>query len=224
MNQNILIFDTETTGLPKFKKNMYKKESNPFNDYHSPSQYKYYDGSRLIELGYLIYNSNRELILSKSILIKPDRFLIQNSNIHGIEHDFASQNGKVISEVLKEFAQDITSCNTLVAHNLPFDFHILLSECYRFVVNTPNGLLSSPPEIQIIINKFKVMEKFCTMTDGMRIMNLTRRPKLSVLYQDLTKNTWEQKHRAEDDAKACAECYWKLLDIQKDNYQKLINT
>ena len=216
-SSNILIFDTETIGLPKFKKNFNKnKDANPFNDYHNPNQFSFYDPSRLIEIGYQIYTPDRILITSKSMLVKPDNFIIRNTDIHGIEHDYAMANGRPISEVLTDFSQDIASCNTVVAHNLAFDYNILISECYRLKDNLSIA--------QHIINKFNSMNKFCTMFDTMRIMNLTKRPKLSILYQDLFKKEWVQNHRAEDDAKVCAECYWKLQDIQKINYENILKT
>ena len=43
----VLVFDTETTGLPIFNN----------RDYHDPSLLEFYDSSRVIELGYIIYEN-----------------------------------------------------------------------------------------------------------------------------------------------------------------------
>ena len=48
---NIIVLDTETSGLPIQKK---------FNDYYDPIFTKYYDSSRIIEIGYIIYTHKQE--------------------------------------------------------------------------------------------------------------------------------------------------------------------
>src|SRR5690348_2096127 len=58
---NKLFFDTETNGLPITK---------GFDKYYSARETKYYDNSRLLEIGYIIYNNKNKKIKEVCHLIK----------------------------------------------------------------------------------------------------------------------------------------------------------
>ena len=88
---NILVIDTETTGLPNRPS---------FNKYYNPMICKHYDSSRIIEIGYIIYNEQGQKIKENSFLIKPDNFIIENTHIHGISQIDANTNGIDIKEGL----------------------------------------------------------------------------------------------------------------------------
>lgn len=190
---NTLFIDTETTGLPITRK---------FNDYYPPENNYYYENSRLIEIAYIIYDENKNIVKEVNNLIKPDNFIITNQYIHGISNDNALENGKDISEVLDELNNDLNNIDIIVAHNINFDINIILSECYR------------KNKIELI-DKLKSIEKECTMEIGKHYMKTYRSPKLVILYEHLFHKSVDQIHRALSDTQICAECYYKMLENVK---------
>ena len=183
--------DIETTGLPI---------TEGFGKFYPYNETAYYDKSRIIELAYIITNSGGEIVLSHSVLIKPDGFMIENSHIHGIEHEQADRDGVCIKDVLLKFGQDLKrfNCDTLVCHNIGFDKNIVLSEmCRNDVIDVTHTVM-------------ELSEK-CTMVMGKSYMNVRKSPKLVELYYYLFKNRVVQNHRALDDVKLCMKCYFALL-------------
>jgi DNA polymerase-3 subunit epsilon len=186
---NILVFDTETTGFPRYK------NSPPFKTYS-------YDTARVIEIGYVVITPAGEKVKEVSHLIKYcDKVDIQNSHIHGISNEMVNTTGISIHEMFDELILDLINVDTIVAHNLEFDYNVLLSEVYRNYKNYKNllGLLYSK-------------ELHCTMQIGKKYMLNSKFPKLVELNQLLFNQEWVQSHRALDDASICAKCYIKLMN------------
>ena len=188
MNQKIAFLDLETSGLPVTK---------GFNRYHDPKESIFYDPSRIIEIG-IVVCQHGVVMVRESFLIKPDDFTIHNSHIHGISQQEAENNGFPIKKVLDNVFKMLSDVSKIVCHNKGFDINILLSECYRYQCNEL---------AQRIIN----MEQDCTMEMGKQYMNVKKSPKLIELYEHLLKEKLDQKHRALDDAEACRECFYKMM-------------
>lgn len=183
-----LFLDTETTGLPTTK---------GWGNYYNPSLTSYYDTSRLIEIAYIIYDSEKNIVKSIDYIIKPCGFEITNSKFHGITTHDAIEQGMYLSDVLKEFESDLDDVGTIVAHNINFDMNIILSECYRM------------KNIDIV-KKIGMIERECTMEIGKTYMKSQKYPKLVDLYKHIFNKTIEQKHRALSDTQICADCYYKM--------------
>ena len=183
--------DIETSGLPI---------TGGFNKYYPFSQTAYYDESRIIELAYIITNSGENVVLSHSVLIKPDGFMIENSHIHGIKHEDAEREGISIKDALLKLGEDLKrfNCDKLVCHNINFDKTIILSETCRNDVNDVT---------QTILG----LSGICTMDMGKRFMKVRKYPKLVELYHYLFKETVIQNHRALDDVKLCMKCYFGMV-------------
>ena len=201
----ILVFDTETTGLPL---KMYGK----FKD---PKEFIYYNNARIVQIAFLIIDDSKigdnqshtqednkltdcMIIQKYSTLIKPDNFTITNSNIHGITTERAEKEGIPFQDFLAIFETFLETVSTIIAHNLEFDKNILLSECYRY----------SKTEIAS-----KIIDKsaYCTMLEGQKKLKVPKYPKLSELYTCFYFKEWNQIHDALDDCIKCYECYIKLL-------------
>ena len=87
-----LIFDTETTGLPKnFKAPISDTENWP----------------RCIQIAWQLHAADGTLIEHKDFIIKPSGFDIpfQSEKIHGISTALAHQNGEELGAVLQKFNQ-----------------------------------------------------------------------------------------------------------------------
>ena len=189
----ILIFDTETTGLPTFD---YSK--NPkFGEFYPPNLLEYYNSARLVELAYIIYdsgvNDNEEVKVKTYESLVIPHFEITNSDIHGITTEQAKTNGKDLTVVLNDFYNDLKTVDVIVGHNVKFDINIVASECSR------NNLLH-------IYNLLLSIKNKCTL--NMSRQKYGRGYKLLELYPKLTKKEWVQSHRALDDSEKCAEVYF----------------
>lgn len=188
---NKIVFDLETTGLPKY-------ESKSFNSYYNPSDYHKYDSSRVIQLGYIVLNEKNEIIAKKCFIVKPT-FGIENAHIHGITEKQANEQGLELDIVLNEFYKDVKNCGLLISHNLMFDKNVLLSEVYR------RGF-------DLLKDKILSIDTYCTMLNGKNILKLIKYPKLIELVKLVDSNdNWIQKHDAMDDCEKCLKCYLKLM-------------
>jgi DNA polymerase III epsilon subunit-like protein len=195
---NVIVIDTETTGLPAETR---------YGGLYVPTNYSKYNSSRVIEIGYFIYSKEGDFITKQNMLIMPDGFRIENTAIHGIKHEVAEREGIPLQIALAQLEEDLKTCDTIVAHNLQFDFNVILAECFRILANGANTTAKS------VINRMDKLKRVCTMQLGMQKLHRERRIKLSHLYEELTDNEWNQQHRAEDDARVCAECYWILVKM-----------
>jgi len=184
----IMFVDTETTGLPI---------TIGFDNYHHPSNIDKYNPSRVIELGYLVYE-NDKLIKEYDSLIRPDDFLVSNTHIHGITQYDTEVKGKSIIEVFSEMLKDLEGVDYIIGHNIMFDINVILAECYRY-------------KFEKLVDKIERTQTKCTQKIGKKKMNLYKYPKLIELYKFLFSNELKQDHRALSDAKACADCYFKMV-------------
>jgi len=186
-----LIFDIETTGLPK------RTVENNKTKYIHPAQYSHYENVRIIELGYVVLDWCDNVTLKKNFLIKHDGVNIVNSEIHGITNDMISSEGVSLSTVLDEFYNDILDVKILISHNIEFDFTIVLSELYR-------------SKRQDIIKQLEKKWLYCTMINGTKFFKYSNYVKLIQLYKNFIGKDITQNHRALDDVLLCYDCYIKL--------------
>jgi len=91
-----LVFDTETTGLPK-------KWNAPLSDLDN--------WPRCVQLAWQLHDSKGILISSHSYLIKPENYNIpyESEKIHGISTALATNIGDDLVSVLNKFTHDLES-------------------------------------------------------------------------------------------------------------------
>jgi len=180
--QGIMVLDTETTGFPNGR---------------DPKDWEKFNQARLIELGYIVYDSSGKKIKEYDSLVKPDNWTITNSFVHGISQADAIATGKPISEVLTELSKDLDQVSAFVCHNINFDMDIIGAESYR------------AKQIELA-EKIESKRKICTMELGKKFMKVNKRPKLVELYKFLFKQEFKQDHRALSDCVACADCFFNM--------------
>ena len=203
---NALVFDTETTGLPK------KRRASKKDDANWP---------HIVQMSWLVCNiETGSIIAIKDYIVRlADHLSIpaDSTRVHGITNEIMREKGVSIKEVLKDFWGDLQRSHYLVAHNLNFDKTISRIEMYR------NGF----PNMYKKTNNIEV----CTMTDGAIICNITKinkwnnkletkPPKLIELYQTLFHSTPQNLHNSLIDVFVCFRCFYKMLcgqDIFVDN-------
>jgi DNA polymerase III subunit epsilon len=186
-----LFFDTETTGLPRNWKA-------PVNDLAN--------WPRMIQLAFLLYNQDGELMADGNYIVKPDNFTIpvEASRIHGITTAKANAEGQAILTVLNAFENVIHEASFLVAHNMAFDEKIIGAEFLR--------------------NKMKdstsTKRKICTMQSTVNFCKISgtygyKWPKLAELHFKLFKTGFAEAHNAAADIHATAKCFWELKRLGK---------
>lgn len=195
-NKNMLhlIFDTETTGLPK-------NWGAPLSDGEN--------WPRLVQISWIISDGfNQEEF---NYIIEPDGFEIpsQASEIHGITTERALAEGNDLQFVLELFRALLRSADVVVAHNLDFDKAIVGAEYYR--INPALG-----KAFEEAMSKKTI---FDTMKQSTALVGLPKShaggskwPKLIELYRHLFNKDFEGAHDALFDTRACAACYFVLRE------------
>ena len=181
---NYLIFDTETTGLPR--------------DWNAPV-HKLDNWPRLVQLAWILYDEQGKEQLRYSKIVKPDGYAIPSSAsaIHGITTEKANREGVPIADLLDEFCKVLNrESPVLVAHNISFDEKIVGAELLRLKIKS----------------NFFQLPKVCTMRNTIDFCNLPNKkyPKLEELYYMLFHTKFKEAHHADIDAVACGECFFEL--------------
>jgi DNA polymerase III alpha subunit (gram-positive type) len=184
----IIIFDTETHGLPK--------------DYKAPIE-RPGAWPRILELGWELWeydtvNKTPKMVKKKTELVKftggfeiTDRFALQRfstktNNLFGVD----------IKDLLSEFIQDRLMCQYSVGHNISFDRKIIRAEMFR------NGF----------IDEFSC-KNICTMHKSRDYCNLYKKkiPSLSELHRKLFGADFVDAHNAGADVSATSKCFFELV-------------
>ena len=183
-----LFFDTETTGLPR--------------DWQAPLE-DLDNWPRLVQLAWLLFDENGREAETSSRIIRPEGFVIPAAAaaVHGITNERAQAEGVALNPVLEEFIEAIDQSKMIIAHNMSFDEMIIGAELKR--KNYGHKLFERP--------------RICTMlsaTDYCRIDNGHgyKWPKLVELHYRLFGKGFDGAHDALADVKACARCFFELLD------------
>jgi len=184
-----LIFDTETTGLPKV-------ESAPVSDLDN--------WPRLVQLAWQMYDVSGRLVGSKCHIIKPEGFTIpyRAEKLHGISTKKAINEGDNLKEVLTEFNADVSASRLIVGHNIDFDIKIIEAEYLR------NGMES----------EFLAKPKLCTKLESTNFCQIPggrgggyKWPTLIELHQKLFGTIPVQSHDALMDVESTAKCFFELI-------------
>ena len=113
-----LIFDTETTGLPK-------RWDAPISDSEN--------WPRCIQIAWQIHDDIGQLISHEDYLITPDGFTIpfESEQVHGISTALAVAKGTALEKVLEKFSKALDQSIYVVGHNISFDRNIVGAEFLR---------------------------------------------------------------------------------------------
>ena len=192
-----LIFDTETTGLPK-------RWDAPISDLNN--------WPRVVQLAWQLHDEDGSLISNKTHIIKPVDFDIpfESEKVHGISTLLATQMGEKIQIVFNEFLKDLSLAKYIVGHNLKFDINVVSSELYRLDIE--NQLLNK----KVLDTCTEDTANICKLQGGRS--GKFKFPTLVELYDNLFKNQFENAHNASADVEANAMVFFELIR------QKLFDT
>lgn len=185
-----LIFDTETTGLPRNK-------NAPLTDFEN--------WPRLVQLAWQLHDQKGKLLSQQNFIIQPDGFDIpfKAEQVHGISTQRALEEGQDLKQVLQEFAEDLERTQQLVGHNIEFDISIIGSELLRAHLTTERFL--NLPRLDTGLSSIE----FCQLQGG--IGGKLKMPKLSELYEKLFSTKFPDAHDAAYDVDATAKSFFGLI-------------
>ena len=222
---NILIVDTETTGLSKAK---------------MITEKTLHLWPHIVQFSYVIYNKETNTLLKTvdHIVKVPDSIVIseENSNIHGITDTISKTSGQNIESVLSEFMEDYNNADIVVAHNMEFDFNIIKVEFMRQIYNDKTSI-SEKEELTQKLNCLKGSKKLCcTMQESVELCNIkaltkagkeyVKFPSLSELHKHLFNVVPKKLHNSLNDVLICLRCFYKMhfdVDIVDINEEIRIN-
>ncbi len=194
-----LIFDVETTGLPK----NYKAELDDFDNW-----------PRIVQIAWMLIDKHG--VTSRvSFIIKPDGYVIPEevSELHGVTQERA-ESGFFMDHVLYDFAEAVHSAHVLVGHNVMFDRNIVGSELLRAGME---DVLHGMPKCCTMMKS----TKFCKIPNENR--GGYKWPKLEELYLHLFEKPMSGAHDAFFDVEATRKCFVELLHLGVMDIQYLID-
>lgn len=204
-----LIFDTETTGLPK-------NFTAPISDTDN--------WPRCIQIAWQLHDEMGNLIESQDYLIQPEGFNIpfDAEKIHGISTELAQKEGIPLNEMLSLFNEALNKAKFVVGQNVGFDINIMGAEFYR--KNIPNKLNKLP----VLDTCTERTAQLCQIPGGRG--GKFKLPTLTELHEHLFNQPFSEAHNATADVEATTRCFLELvrreefsakeLDVQPDYFEK----
>ena len=204
-----LIFDTETTGLPK-------RWNAPITDTDN--------WPRCIQIAWQLHDAMGNCIEHQDYLIQPDGFNIpyDAEKIHGISTELAQEKGLPLAEVLEKFNEALGKSKFVVGQNVGFDLNIMGCEYFRDETIT---LLLELPVLDTCTEHTALL---CKLPGGRG--GKFKLPTLTELHEYLFGEAFNEAHNATADVEATTRCFLELirrkqytkeqLDVQPDYFEK----
>ncbi|WP_343487280.1 DNA polymerase III subunit alpha [Allomuricauda sp. d1] len=204
-----LIFDTETTGLPK-------RWDAPITDTEN--------WPRCVQLAWQLHDEMGNLVEQQDFLIEPDGFNIpyESEQIHGISTALAEQKGVPLEDALEKFNEALSKTKFVVGQNVDFDVNIMGCEFYRLGVETPLQ------KLPVLDTCTEATAELCKIPGGRG--GKFKLPTLTELHEYLFGEPFAEAHNASADVEATTRCFLELvrkrhysaeeLDVQPDYFER----
>lgn len=203
-----LIFDTETTGLPK-------RWDAPITDTDN--------WPRCIQIAWQLHDAMGNLVDHQDYLVRPDGFNIpyDAEQVHGISTELAKQQGAGLDEVLEKFNTALAKAKFIVGQNVGFDVNIMGAEFYR------SGIENTLQELPVLDTCTEYTAELCRIPGGRG--GKFKLPTLTELHEYLFDEPFAEAHNATADVEATTRCFLELvrkkhytqeqLDVQPDYFE-----
>lgn len=221
----VLVFDTETTGLPKTK-------------IISPDTLN--EWPTVVQFSYIIFDTNlNDIVESKNYIIKvSESILISEDSVkfHGITNEISSKKGVLINEVLNEFFYYLRDVDCIVGHNISFDINMIKVELLRIIYNKSvksQEIKHYKYDLHYLTNYKNI---YCTLQESINFCNIKaidkfgkeylKYPKLIELHQKLFDTSPNNLHNSFNDILVTLRCFIQLkhnFDLNKtcNSFQKI---
>ena len=195
-----LIFDTETTGLPK-------RWNAPVTDTDN--------WPRCIQIAWQLHDAMGNLLEHQDYLVSPDGFDVpfEAEQIHGISTALAQDQGLPLLEVLERFTAAVEKCHFVVGQNVGFDLNIMGAEFHRAGIE---NTLAQKPVLDTCTEQTAMM---CQIPGGRG--GKFKLPTLTELHQHLFGAPFNEAHNATADVEATTRCFLELLRLKHYPLEKL---
>ena len=194
----VLVFDTETTGLPEQNVSILNTNKWPY----------------IVQLSFIYYDSeNNNIIEYYDTIIKlPEKITIPEEciKIHSITNEKMREKGINIERALKKFNDTLKDCDIVVGHNISFDKRMIMVECIRNKIS------------QYFTRGQDKKSEFCTMKNSKNICKIKmvnfkgeeyfKSPKLSELYTFIFKEEPKNLHNSFVDILLCLRSYFMIRE------------
>jgi len=187
-----LIFDTETTGLPR--------------NYNAPATDSD-NWPRMVQIAWQLHNALGELVEVKNFIVKPEGYKIPFNAVqmHGITTERAEQEGAPLHMVLGELNRALEHTQCIAGHNISFDLMVVGAEYHRKGISTT--LLDGPA-----VDTKDESTQYCALPGGKG--GKFKWPTLTELHQKLFDTGFGEAHNASADVEATTRCFFELIRLE----------
>ena len=210
IKMRVLVFDTETTGLPSSK-------------IINPDTLKFWP--HIVQFSYVIYDTEiNDIVESCDTIVKVnDDIIISDESIklHGITNEI-SKSGTPIDRILNDFFYHFRNVDLLVGHNVSFDINMVKVELLRFIYAINPKI--SPIEMKAHKYNLHFLTNFknicCTLQESIDFCAIkaidkfgkeyNKYPKLIELHQKLFESSPNNLHNSFNDILVTLRCFMKL--------------
>ena len=208
-----LIFDTETTGLPK-------RWDAPITDTDN--------WPRCVQIAWQLHDDMGNCVDHQDYLVQPEGFNIpyESEQIHGISTALAEQEGVPLNEVLERFNEALSKAKFVVGQNVGFDVNIMGCEFHR------EGVANPLQELPVLDTCTEHTATLCQIPGGRG--GKFKLPTLTELHEYLFGEPFAEAHNATADVEATTRCFLELirkrqytqeqLDVQPDYFHRFSET
>ena len=185
-----IIFDTETTGLPK--------------DWNAPIS-DVDNWPRCIQIAWQLHDEMGNVIEHEDYLVKPEGFDIpyDSERIHGISTLLATEKGIEMSVVLERFNTALRKAKFVVGQNVGFDLNIMGAEFYRASAESPLGAMP------VLDTCTEITADLLKLPGGRG--GRYKLPTLTELHEYLFGIPFGEAHNATADVEATTRCFFELM-------------
>ena len=185
-----IIFDTETTGLPR-------NWNAPITDTDN--------WPRVVQIAWQLHDEMGQLIEHEDYLVTPDGFDIpyDAERIHGISTQLAAEQGRPLAEVLEKFNAALAKATFVVGQNVKFDLNVTGCEFHRLEMATPMN------EMPVLDSCTETTANLCQIPGGRG--GKFKLPTLTELHSFLFGEPFNEAHNATADVEATTRCFFELI-------------
>jgi DNA polymerase-3 subunit alpha len=188
-----LIFDTETTGLPK-------RWDAPLTDTNN--------WPRCVQIAWQLHDAMGGILEHRDFLVQPEGYNIpyEAENIHGISTELAQAQGVPLAQVLAEFQAVLQKTQFVVGQNVGFDLNIMGCEFFRLQLENP---LAGKPVLDTCT---EITASLLQLPGGRG--GKFKLPTLTELHSFLFQVPFAEAHNATADVEATSRCFLELIRLE----------